>query len=143
MTSGLLRTLLIAATVLVTGAAGLDAQVSKELKASDAWIRLPADGETGTIAVASVANSGMYALYLVSAASDVAGKVEFRDASKGTQALSDVTVINYETLYMDPKGIHIQLSELKRPLKEGETVTITLKTDTGDRVDVAAVVKKQ
>jgi copper(I)-binding protein len=79
----------------------------------------------------------------VSATSDVAGKVEFRDASKGPQALEDVTVIAYETTYMDPQGIHMYLSDLKRPLKEGDAVSITLTTELGVKVEVSALVKKE
>jgi periplasmic copper chaperone A len=131
----------IGLTVLL-GPASLTAGQNKPVTASDAWVRLPADGETTAVAVASVENPGMYAIYLISGTSDVAAKVEFRDASKGGQVLDDVAVINYETTYMDPKGVHMVLSGLKRPLKEGETVHITLKTDGGVSVEVSAVVKK-
>lgn len=140
MTSGVVRFLVLAGSLLAAGSA--QAQVSKDLKSSNASVQLPSPGATETVAVASIANAGMYAAYLVSATSDVAASVEFRDASKGTQALSDVTVINYETLYMDAKGVHLHLSGLKRPLQEGETVAITLKTDAGDLVEIAATVKK-
>lgn len=114
----------------------------KPIKATDAWVRLPAAGATSTIAVASVENPGMYAIYLLTATSDAAGKIEFRDARKGSGALDEVAVINYETTYMDPKGVHMYLSDLKRPLKEGDTIAITLKTDSGVTVPVTAVVKK-
>ena len=39
-------------------------------------------------------------------------------------------------------GTYVRLSGLKRPLKEGETIKITLKTDGGVSVEVSAVVKK-
>jgi periplasmic copper chaperone A len=113
------------------------------VKASDGWVRLPAAGETSTVAFASVENPGMYAIYLVSATADVAGKVEFRDASQGPQALKDVTVDAYGTTYMGPKGIHMYFSDLKRPLKEGDTVSITLTTELGVMVEVSALVKKE
>ncbi len=109
--------------------------------ASDGLIRLPAEGETGTVAVASVKNPGMYAIYLISATSDVAGKVELRDAAKGTQPI-EVTVGQDSTTYMDAKGVHMYLSDLKRPLKEGETVKIVLTTDLGVKIEVSAAVKK-
>jgi copper(I)-binding protein len=85
----------------------------------------------------------MYAIYLVSATSDMAGKVEFRDASQGPQGLKDVTVDAYGTTYMSPKGIHMYFSDLKRPLKEGDTVSITLTTELGVMVEVSALVKKE
>jgi copper(I)-binding protein len=115
----------------------------KPVTASNAWVRLPADGATSTIAVASIENPGMYAIYVLTATSDAAGKVEFRDTSKNDQPVDEVSVIAYDTTYMDPKGLHLYLSDLKRPLKEGDVVNFTLKTDQGVQIPVAAVVKKE
>jgi copper(I)-binding protein len=114
----------------------------KPVTASDGWIKLPADGETSTTAFATVSNPGMYAIYVVSATSDVATKIELRDAQKGAAPVDDIAVLQYETTAMDPKGGHLLLSGLKRPLKEGEKIWITLKLDTQDEVQVEAVVKK-
>ena len=132
----------LAAVCLLAWVGGAAAQ-DKPVTASDAWVKLPDAGATSTVAFATVQNPGMYAIYLISGSSDVAGKVEFRDASKANAVQEDVTVLQYDSTYMDPKGIHIYLSELKRPLKEGETINITLKTELGLPVEVAAVVKKQ
>jgi copper(I)-binding protein len=121
----------------------LAAAQDKPVTASNAWVRLPADGATSTIAVASIENPGMYAIYVLTATSDAAGKVEFRDTSKNDQPVDEVSVIAYETTYMDPKGLHLYLSDLKRPLKEGDVVNFTLKTDQGVQIPVAAVVKKE
>ena len=115
----------------------------KPVTASNGWVKLPADGATSTVAFAAVNNPGMYAIYLLSASSDVAGKVEFRDAKKGTQAVEEVTVLQYETTVLDDKGVYLYLSDLKRPLKDGETIWIQIKTDTQETVDVEAVVKKE
>jgi periplasmic copper chaperone A len=123
--------------------AGVGAAQNRPVTASNAWVRLPADGATSTIGGASIENPGMYAIYVLTATSDAAGKVEFRDASKNDQPVDEVSVIAYETTYMDPKGLHLYLSDLKRPLKEGDVVNITLKTDQGDSIAVAAVVKKE
>jgi len=115
----------------------------KAVTGSNAWVRLPSEGQTSTIAVAAINNPGMYAIYVLTATSDAAGKVEFRDASKGDQAVEEVDVLAYESTYMDPKGVHMYLSDLKRPLKEGDTVTITMKTDQGVLIPVTATVKKE
>ena len=132
----------VAAAVFVASAAVTLAQ-DKPITATDAWVKLPEPGAKATDAFATVNNPGMYAIYLVSGTTDIAGKVEFRDASKGNAPQEDVTVIAYESTYMDPKGIHMYLSDLKRDLKEGETVYITLKTELGIPIEVEAKVKKQ
>lgn len=135
-------------SVMVAGLGVLVAQAvvagqTKPVKATDGWVKLPAAGATSTVAFASVDNPGMYAIYLLTATSDVAAKVEFRNAAKSGAALEEVSVDAYATTYMDPKGIHMVLSGLKRPLKEGETITIMMKTEMGIAVEVSALVKKE
>ena len=115
----------------------------KPITAADAWIKLPADGETGAMAFAAVNNPGMYDVYILSGTTDVAEKVELRDAKKGTTPADDVTLTHYETTYLTAKGAFLYLSGLKRPLKDGETVFIALKTDTNETINVAATVKKE
>jgi copper(I)-binding protein len=115
----------------------------KPVTATDAWVKLPAAGATGTEAYATINNPGMYAIYLVSGETEVAGKVEFRDASKDDAVQEDVTVIAYESTYMNPKGVHLYLSDLKKELKEGDTVYLTLKTELGIPVEVEAKVRKE
>ena len=142
---------LVRGTVLVLAvllAAGRDAAgQEKRISPADAWVRLPAAGETQTIAVVSFENATMYDVYLTSATADAAGKVELRDASRSGDAavkpLEFITVPAHDWAYMDPKGAHLLLMELKRPLNEGDTVVLTVKTDTGTTVEVPAVVKKQ
>lgn len=123
--------------------AGLAVAQDKPVTATDAWVKLPEAGAKSTVAFATVNNPGMYAIYLVSGTSDVSGKIEFRDASKDNAVQEDVTVIAYESTYMNPKAVHMYLSDLKKDLKEGDTVYITLKTELGIPVEVEAKVKKE
>jgi copper(I)-binding protein len=137
-----IRVGVLAAAFVMLGLAMASAQ-DKPITATDAWVKLPEPGAKSTVAYVTVNNPGMYAIYLVSGASDVAGKIEFRDASKANAVQEDVTVIAYESTYMNPKGVHIYLSDLKKELKEGDTVHITLKTELGLPVEVEAKVKKE
>jgi len=130
------------AMVVVTMIGGIAAAQDKPVTATDAWVKLPDPGAKTTVAFAAVNNPGMYAIYLISGTSDAAGKVEFRDASKDNAVQEDVTVPAYGATYMDPKGIHIYLSDLKKDLKEGDTVYMTLKTELGIPIEVEAKVKK-
>lgn len=134
--------LLLVAMVGLFGQGAAFAQ-DKPITATDAWVKLPEPGAKTTTAYATINNPGMYAIYLVSGATDVAGKVEFRDASKNDAVQEDVTVIAYESTYMNPKGVHMYLSDLKKELKEGDTVYLTLKTELGIPVEVEAKVRKE
>ena len=54
----------------------------------------------------------------------------------------DVTVPAYGDAYLVANGVHIYLSDLKKELKEGDKVYLTLKTELGLPVEVEATVKK-
>jgi copper(I)-binding protein len=109
---------------------------------ADGWVKAPAAGETTAAAFALIRNPTMYDIYVTAAATDVAGSVELRQAAPGTpgKAVKEITVPAYESLTLGPAGMHLLLKDLKKPLKPGETVALTLTTDQGV-LKVAAVVK--
>ena len=137
----LMRMGVLAAMCVLLGH-GMAGPQDKPVTASDAWVKLPEAGAKSTVAFATVNNPGMYAIYLVSGTTDVAGKIEFRDTGKGDAVQEDVTVPAYGDAYLTDKGIHIYLSDLKKELKEGDKVYLTLKTELGIPVEVEATVKK-
>ena len=109
---------------------------------SGGWVRLPATGATTTEAYATVENPTMYAFYLQSASCDVAGAVELRQTGKDA-ALASVTVDAYSSLNMNPNGFHLLLTDLKKPLAEGDKVTLTVVTELGEKLTVEATVRKE
>ena len=136
---------LLVAVGLVVVVASLATEVASQEKqgsVSSGWVKLPAAGATSTEAYATVENPTMYAFYVLSATSDVAGTVELRQTGKEA-ALEEVTVPAYGSLAMDTKGIHLLLKDLKKPLAEGDTVNITVVTELGARLSVQATVKKE
>jgi copper(I)-binding protein len=141
MAAALTRRLFLSGALLACTAAVLAAQ---GLSVSDAWIKLPADGGTQAVAVATVSNPAMYDAYLVSADSDVAAEVQFRQAAKSgdAQPIKEVTVPAFDKLEMQPTGVFMLLSGLKRPLTAGESITVTLTTDAGATLQVSATVRR-
>jgi copper(I)-binding protein len=132
--------------VLVSaGAAVLSAQ--KSISASNAWVKVPAAGETSAMAFVNIDNPTMYDVFFTSGTSNAAGKVELRDKSKGAdpkaQAVEFITVPAYGSLTMDQNGVYVALLELKRPLKQGDMVSLTLSSQDGAKVDVMAAVRAQ
>lgn len=115
----------------------------KPLSASAAWIRLPAEGATTTVAFAVIDNPTMYDVYLTGASTDVAAEVQLRQTPPGDGAatpLQDVPVAAYGKLELTPKGVHLVLSGLTRSLKAGDTIPLTFSTDAG-AISTTAVVK--
>src|SRR5688572_22148723 len=121
------RTLVCAAALAATATI---ASGQAKLGVSSPWVKAPAVGETMAMAFVTITNPGMYDVFLTSATTDAAGKVEFRDKSKGTdpraQVVANVTVPAYGDLSMDENSVYLMLTDLKRPLKTGDSVMLTL-----------------
>jgi len=145
---GVAKSAIVGLIAIVALLAGVTARAGQqqEPSASGGWVKLPASGETMASAFVSIDNPTMYDIFLASASADVAGKVEFRQADATgalkPDAMKNVTVAAYGSLEMDPKGVQLVLSELKRPLKEGETVTLSVSILYGATLKVPATVRK-
>lgn len=132
--------------VVLAGSFGDSFGVAQEkaVTAASAWVVLPEAGQTSTPAFVVVNNPGMYETWIVSALSDAAAKVELRAAGgAGTQPAKEIAVPAYGALEMKDGGAQLLLVDLTRPLKEGDTVSLTLTTDLAVDMKVSAVVKKR
>jgi copper(I)-binding protein len=143
MIGGMTRRLAILLLFAAAAAAPLAAQ--KTLSASNAWVKAPATGATTTTAFVVVDNPTMYDVYVMSAQTDVAGTVKFQRAAKTPdgkpESVEQVTAPAYDSVELTPDGVHLLLSDLKKALKPGDTVRLSLTTDSGIVLEVAAVVK--
>ena len=108
----------------------------KDPSASDASAAIVAGGSVAVYA--TITNPGMYDVFLMSASSDQAGKAELRD---GDKTVPNMTVPAYGSLELAPGKMFVLLSNLKGELKAGETVKLTIATDGGIAISLAAVVK--
>ena len=129
---------LVGGLVLALGS-GLAVARQDTVSATDAWVSLPAGGDTTAVACVQVNNPTMYDLYLLSATTEVAEQVEFRRSDD--EVVKELTVPAYGGLEMQPDGVHMVLTGLEHPLAEDERVSITLRTD-GGPLTVSAVVRK-
>ena len=129
------------------GLGHVSAGQQKNVEASNGWVKTPAAGETTAAAFVAVDNPTQYDIYLTSAATDAAGKVEFRDKNDSSDAQGQVrktvNVPAFDSLAMNPKGVYLLLTDLKRPLKDGDMVSLTLTTDGGATLQVSAAVRKE
>jgi len=94
-------------------------------------------GATASVYVV-INNPTMYDIYVMSATSDVAGKVELYSADKPVDTL---TVAAYGSLTLKAGGMFLRLSDLKRELTAGEAITVTMMTDGGVAIAATATVK--
>lgn len=109
--------------------------LQKDPTAADAWAQISG----ATVAVyATVNNPSMYDVYVVSAKSNAAAKIELLD---GEKPVTSFAVPAYGSTELKPGAMFVRLSELKRELKAGDEVTLTLETDGGVSIEIAAAVK--
>ena len=114
---------------------------------SGVWVRETVPGRNVTAAYAVVENPGSTDLQITGAAAEVAGRVEMHEMTRSGDMMrmapvKAITVPAKGKVELKPGGLHIMLFDLKRPLKEGETVELTLTTDKGATVKAQAPVKK-
>jgi copper(I)-binding protein len=137
---------IVAALLLASLSPGMSAQ-GKRVAASESWVKLPSAGQTQAMAFVAIENPTMYGIYVTSASSDAAGKVELRDGSQGGDArlkpVEFISVPAYESLDMGPNGPHLMLLDLKRALKKGDKVSLALTTDNAGTLEVSAVVREE
>jgi len=111
------------------------ALLQKDPTAADAWAQLSG----GVVAVyATVSNPTMYDVYIVSAKSDAAAKIELIN---GEKPVTSITVPAYGSAELKPGAMFLRLSELKGEPKAGDEVKVTLQTDGGIAIAITAVVK--
>ena len=139
-----LAAILAMSALVAPGAAAAVGEQAKPVTASKAWVKAPASGETGAMAFVTVENPGMYDIYLTSASTDAAGTVQLRAPAAGgapPAPIKEAVVPAYDSLEMKPTGTHLWLTDLKRPLKAGETITLVIQTDGGVALEVKADVR--
>ena len=120
----------IAAFLLSTACAAL-----AQTTATDPWVRgtVPQQKATGMFVQLTSAQGGR----LVSASSPAAGVVEIHEmAMDGNvmrmRAVSAIELPAGKVVELKPQGYHVMLMALKQPLKEGETVAVTLEIEGKD-----------
>jgi copper(I)-binding protein len=121
---------------------------SAQTTVKDPWVRstVPQQMATGMFAQITSAKGGK----LVSASSPVAGVVEVHEMSMDgnvmkMRAIPALDLPAGKTVALKPGGYHVMLMDLKQPLKEGETVAVTLVVEGADKtretIEVKAPVK--
>lgn len=105
--------------------------LAADIKIENAWVRAPAPGQAVVGGFLDITSSQSDAS-LVSASSPVAGVTELHEMSMkdGVMVMRPVPYIRLpkgQTVKLAPGGLHIMLIDLKKPLKAGDKVALTLK----------------
>jgi copper(I)-binding protein len=136
---------LIIAALLITaqsGAARADDVKAGDLVISQAWSRATPAGAKVASGYLTIANTGTAPDRLLGGSADVAAKVEVHEmASNGgvmtMRELADgLALAPGAIVTLAPGGNHLMLTEIKKPLKQGDGLPVTLKFEKAGDVAV-------
>lgn len=137
----MLKRALLLAAPLALFATGALAITAGKIEITGAWSRPAPQGGNG-VGYVTLANKGGPDR-LVSASTPVAGRVEFHESMvmNGKAMMHaqprGLPLAAGKTAALAPDGWHIMMIGLKKPLKVGETVPVTLKFEKAGAVQVA------
>ncbi len=115
--------------LLCAGGLLFAAQARAEVTVTDAWVRATAPRQTATEAFMLLTSTEN--LSFIGAASSVAGIVEIQrpvtsGGQKAMRAIDEVELPAGKAVALAPGGVQVMLIELRKPLRAGEKVPITL-----------------
>jgi copper(I)-binding protein len=91
----------------------------------------------GVAVYATLTNPTMYDSFVQSGTSD-AGRVELREGGKVT---ANITIPAFGSAELKADGPFVLIADLKGQPKAGDTINVTLVTDGGDKLALAATIK--
>ena len=93
--------------------------------------------DRGVAIYATINNPTMYDVYLQTGTS-ASGKVELREGGKPT---ANITVPSFGSVELNADGPFVLVSDLKAQPRAGDTIKVTLTTDGGVAIAIAATIK--
>jgi copper(I)-binding protein len=121
---------------------------AEEVKAGDlvitqAWSRATPKGAKIGSGYLTIENKGTASDRLVGISADIAGKVEVHEMAMNNGVMTmrplekGLTIDPGKTVKLAPGGYHLMLFDLKSPLKQGDTLPITLEFEKAGKVKVS------
>jgi periplasmic copper chaperone A len=138
--------LAVALVLIVVGAATAHEFSSKDITISHPWARATPGGISVGGAYFEIKAAPGNGDRLISARSTIAGSVEVHRSSieNGVAKMRHIDALAIkggESVVLKPGGYHMMLMDLKRPLKEGDTLKFTLSFEKAGDIEVEATVE--
>ncbi|RMH80544.1 MAG: copper chaperone PCu(A)C [Acidobacteria bacterium] len=114
-----------------------------KIEVKDAWVREVPPTSKMSAAYMVIENKGKEADKLMDATNNASEITELHETVEGKmRRVKFIEVPANGKVELKPGGLHVMLINLKKPLKEGDTVELTLKFEKSGEVKVQAPVKK-
>lgn len=133
--------------LLATLALSPFAYAKSDVMAHHLYARATAPTATTSAVFAQIMNNGNQDRFIVSAETDVAGKVELHDVITEGDVMKMRQIPQFKVpaqgkLELKPGSFHIMLLDLKKPLAEGEEINVALTFANGEQQMLTVPVKK-
>lgn len=135
-------------SLFFTGLLLLSTQVSANLlTVEDAYVRATPPNSKNSAAFMVIKNTDKKEVKLIAAASDIADRVELHthineDGMMKMRQVEEIIIEAENTVSLQPGGYHVMFLNLKQPLKEGQSVALSLYFDNGEQIRLDAPIKK-
>jgi copper(I)-binding protein len=141
----MIQILRLGAISLVVTVASVAALAQTTVSVDKPWSRAQMAGRNGVVYLTLTGKDG--GDRLIAASSPIASRVELHETvmDEGVMKMREVKDLPIPaggTAALQPGGLHLMLMNLKQPLKEGETVSVTLVFEKAGAVTAQAVVAK-
>jgi hypothetical protein len=129
-------------TSLLAAAARAEEVKVGDLLITQAWSRATPSGAKVGSGYLTIENKGSAPDRLIGSSGDVAAKVELHEMAMDNGVMTmrpldkGLTVEPGKTVKLAPGGYHLMLMDIKRPLKRGDKVPITLEFEKAGKVTV-------
>lgn len=142
-----MRLSLLAAAFAVTLGAPALAQQPPGVAVTSVWARATPPGAQSGVVYFTVTNSGAAADQLLSASTPVAGKAQLHTTimDNGVMKMRPIKAIDVKpgaTVTLKPGGMHLMLTALKGPLKQGQSFPLSLTFAKAGKVETTVSVEK-
>lgn len=116
------------------------------LEVSDAWMRAMPPGQPTGAAYLTIHNPADAEVALVSASTPLAGSVEIhrsvqQDGMWRMRRLTELPIPPGGSAELAPGGVHLMLFRMKQPLREGDSLPMTLGFDSGETLQLEVSVR--
>ena len=141
------KSLLLLSLILIPSSAWPGEPAANRIKVSDPYVKAVPPGAANTAAFMELRNSGDSDIMLTEISTPVAkaAEVHLSVHEKGVMKMSYIKSLKLEgnkTTTLKHDGYHIMLIGLKKTLKAGDTVPLTLTFNDGSSIVVNAPVRK-
>ena len=142
----LLRALAAALIFALTSPVG--AETAGKLTIDGAWARPTPQGTTISAGYVKITNTGDKPDTLLGASTPAANSAELHESAMTADGVMTMRQLENgleikpgETVELKPAGAHIMILGVKQPLKEGQTIPVTLAFKTAGAVEVPFAIK--